>query len=724
MRDPVRWIVGAILLLALTLRLAFVLALPDRPFYWDERHYAGWAAAYQEGWSALLGSGGEATLLEAFRASVQKGELYSALVGLLYAVVGPRPRAVFLLQALLDTLTCWLLFGLARAAAGVRAGLIALAVAALYEPFIFAAARLQTETLAVTLYVAALWALCVPQRRRAAGAFFAGVALAAAMLCRPALKYLFPLLLPAVLLRNWDRPQRNRAVLAMLFAAGFLVVVGPRALLTKVVTGEATLSGSLDPGVDMYAGAVLGNIGWKTNRLAFATPPRDELLAVLGNDPGRRLRQDDFRAATIRTWVVHPLASSAVVLHKLYVAWLYPYNDSRWTLLTGATGTALFHRIILAFALVGMPLSLRRWRVAVPLFVAMLSFWMTYVMMKIEVRYAVMAMPMMICFAAVAAAVLSRGWQLVWPTDRRRRLVVLAASAAVGLIAARAFTIGRLLDALPVAPDAAHGVRVGVIIAVIAVLTCLAAELAPLPRRAVALALLAPSAVVAALVVLVGRPLAQTWHEWQSTLTANRGVASQEFIVPAVEPPLSAQLRLDLLPARDGDYDLVVRVDGEEVKRYRGGLKRSDANLPADGPFARLVAAQRRTLEPDRAWYSVPIPAEKIAPGQRIAVEIALEGRGRSGAVALLGDYQPDAAAYVGPSLLSPAMTADTSLYRYLTEGDFRMSRQFRLAGSSRSRFFDGITWTSDDLAFDSGRQQGRYRIFLLLVYPDGVVIL
>src|SRR5262249_17770138 len=151
----------------------------------------------------------------------------------------------FVLQALLDTVTCLLLFGLARAVGGMPAGVIALGLAAVYEPFIFSTARLQTETLTSLLYVAGLWAICVPQRRPIQASFGAGILFAATMLARPALQGLFPLLLPAVLVRNWDRPWRERLTVVLIFAAGFFVVVGPRLLLTAALTGRPVWSGTL-----------------------------------------------------------------------------------------------------------------------------------------------------------------------------------------------------------------------------------------------------------------------------------------------------------------------------------------------------------------------------------------------------------------------------------------------------------------------------------------------
>lgn len=726
MRDRLGWVVAAILFVGLVLRGSFVLGLPDRALYWDEPLYEHWAKGYLAAFPSLFGDASAPSLVQAFRASQQKGELYTLVVALVYALAGAQPRAVFLLQALLDTLTCLLLFGLARAMGGVRAGLIALTLAALYEPFIFSAARLQTETLAIFVYVGGLWALCVPERRRALGNVVAGGCIAASMLARPATQGMFAVLLPTVALRNWDRAWRERIILALVFTAGFLLVGGSHWILSGIASDQAVWSGTLDPSPDMYGGAILGNAGWKTDGLSFAYPPRDELLAVLGNDSTRRPQLADYRAATVRTWLFHPAGSAAIALHKVYVAWLYPYNDSRWTFLTSAGGTAAYHRVLLLLGLIGMPLALQRWRISLPLIVATLYLWAAFVVTKIEVRYVVLAMPPMICFAGVAAAVISRGWHTAWQSGTRRRLLVLVLGAGVGLVAAAALSIERLLQWLPLTPNAAHGVRVAVILLALAWVAYLAAELSQhVWKRATAFALLTPALAIAVLVVLFGRPLADTWHEWQSTLAPDRGIVSQEFVLPtSADAPQSGQLKLDLLPAAAGRYDVVVRVNGEEVRRYRGGLTRSDADLPRENYYQAIFTAQRRT-EPEKAWYTVPIAPQYLVPGAHIAVEVALQAAGEPpGSLAILGDYAPAEAAYSGPSLRSPAVLADTSLFKYLTDGDYRMRRRVPLSGASRSRFYDGQSWSEQDLAFDAGRQQGRYRIFLVLVYAQGVAIL
>jgi hypothetical protein len=78
MRDPRRDLVWVIAIVALALRLSFVLTSPARALYWDERFYQSVATGYLR----ALGDAAEPTLADAIRAGLYKGEVYSVTVAL------------------------------------------------------------------------------------------------------------------------------------------------------------------------------------------------------------------------------------------------------------------------------------------------------------------------------------------------------------------------------------------------------------------------------------------------------------------------------------------------------------------------------------------------------------------------------------------------------------------------------------------------------------------
>jgi 4-amino-4-deoxy-L-arabinose transferase-like glycosyltransferase len=709
--------------LAVALRLAFVLRLPDLPLYWDEVHYDHWAKPFARAWTAI---GKPATFVEqfsaAFRPSIQKGQLYSELVGLVYALAGPTPKAVFLVQALLDGLTCLIVYGIAKELGGQGTGLLALALAAVYEPMIFTAGRLQTETLASLLYLAALW-MFLRQRRARAGAFAAGVLLALAMLTRPALQYLslvFLLLLPVL---HAGAARRRQLGLAAAFGAGVFAVAGPQLVLTTALLGFPVWSGTLDPSYQVYEGAIVENLGWRTAHSNLADPPHAELLNVLRERGATRPTDADYRRATLRTLWHHPGQSAAVAAHKLYYAWSQPYNDSHRVLLTSRQGQRWFHRSLLVLAAIGCLAALGRRPAGLLLMATTAYLWVIYLMAHLEVRFAVTALPLAICYAALAAVTIVRGALMQWRARQATRMVVAALSACGMAFMLWNLPLARLLELLPaLTPRAGHSLRVAgalatILLLAVAVAEALSGDWRPRAARTAVL----PALILAMVLLLVGRPLARNWHEWHGPLVARNDVARQQFTLAAGSAvPVSGELRLDLSPQGRGDYDLVIRANGAEIRRYRHGLSRDDA-VPLKSWHRQVLAGQGRPPWPWHSWYVVPVSVVDLGRTGRLDVEVTMENQrdGQPG-VSLYGDYLlDDASVYDGPSPFSPEQGGDDSVEKYLGDGDFRLRRRVVLQGSTISSRWDGQRWSTTDLSAAPGRQYGRYRILLLLAYRE-----
>ncbi len=744
-------------------RVGFVLRLPHLPLYWDEVHYDAWARAYAGAWDSI---GAPALFLArlraAFESSIQKGEAYSAFVGLVYAVAGAQPAAVFIVQALLDTLTCLFVYKIARALGGTVVGLVALGLAGVYEPFIFSAGRLQTETLCACVYLAGLYAFLSgsqpwpaarpadcrtwkatatqrlsrarsgegavrPNRRRSQVQGAAGFLIALAMLVRPTLQFLFPLLLVLLCVVHRNATSARRLRPAVAFAAGFFLLIGPRLVVTHALFGHPTWSGTTDPSTNAFAGILSDNLGWRTDRLSFANPPRGELLEVMRQSGLESPTDAQYRRATVLTWQRHPIQSVAVLCHKAYQVWAHPYNDSRRRLLIGPRWLRVWHQTMLVLAAIGTPLALRRWRAGVPVVATILYLWSAYLAVQIEVRYVVTAVPLMLCCAGLALVWLGNGLRSCWQSARSWVVGMLVATTLALIVVLRVGSLGRLLDLSPaLAPVEAHGLRTVVMMLVLSLVAALVFLLlrAVLPVGWALASALLPLAV-GSLLFLVGRPPALMWRQWPCPLTSGHGVVRQDFQLPAgLTPPARAELRLDLIAAGAGVDDLVVTVDGHEAHRFVGGPQRKDA-VPTEAFYNQIFDGQGRPQRCWHAWYAVPVDAHALAASRSLHVEARVEGQGTGGdVVTVFGDYPLDAeSAYDGPSVFSPGYFADTSVYKYLGDGDFRMRRRVPLIASSRSSFLDGQAWSTTDLSAAAGRQYGRYRIFLLLAYPDRRVV-
>ncbi len=726
-----RLILASFLVLAFGLRLIFIIQLPNIPLYWDEFYYNGHAKLYENAWHSLFQHNPSAELFElAFEKSLQKGELYSALVGFLYTLFGQSTGVVFIFQAILDTLSCLFIYFIAARLGGIHVGFIALGMASFYEPFMFSSSRIQTESFASFLFLGGLCTLfTVKQKWQIAGYFTGGLLIALSMLTKPLFKYIFFLLIPIVLFLLWNYPFRRRIILALMFAIGFFSLVGPRLVLTNAVAGHPLWNGTLKPNIEMYAGAVIENAGWKTDRLSFSDPPRGELLKVLGNDHTRTPTFSDYRQAALRTWLYHPIDSGGVMLHKIYEAWANPYNDSRYVFLSGTDGQKYYHQLILVLGVIGIPLALSAGGAGISLVLVSLYLWLVFLSVKIEVRNAFPVMPLMICFSAIAARKIIVGTRRLWHSPNRYRILIIILSLFAVIVLREILSLGRLLQLFPTLSAAiAHTIRVFMGQVIILTFAYVLIEIFCIDgqsKTSLAAKLLLPLALTI-LVFTAGRPKAYPWHQWKTPLYPGQAIARQEFFLPADLPlPEKAELKLDLLPTSRQGYDFVAKVNGKVIKQFSNGLERSDAALPAGRSYSLLFHVRNEKTKPPHAWYTVPVPLEMIQPGEQMRVDLEVIGNVEdSGFVTLFGDFSIEEQQYDGPSLLSPVYFQDTSIYKYLVQGDFRMRRKTHLNGLSKSSSYDGMGWSDSDLSIEPGRQFGRYRIFLVLTYKNRRIVL
>jgi tetratricopeptide (TPR) repeat protein len=237
-----RWMLPAILALALALRLGHLWAVYDQPFFsalaMDSQEYDRWAQGIAAGdWR------GSQVFFQA--------PLYPYLLAVLYAVLGHRVILVYLFQIALAVAGCWALYRAGRAMDGERTGLAAALLAAVYGPFLFYDAQLLKESLAVTATCFLLWTLAAARTRSLGCWLIAGLLLGVLALLRENALLLFPFLLPLAWSREarWTGLARRGGALA----AGLILALLPVAIRNGVVGGDF-LPTSSQGGVNFYIG--------------------------------------------------------------------------------------------------------------------------------------------------------------------------------------------------------------------------------------------------------------------------------------------------------------------------------------------------------------------------------------------------------------------------------------------------------------------------------------
>lgn len=406
-----RWVVPAILLLAIALRLGVILAFPITPrtdsfWYLERGREIAAGMGYQEGGfpTAFWPVG------------------YPALVGLATWLFGPTLLGPILFNLIAQGATILLILWLARRlGAGEGAARVAALLYALYPAHIAYSGDTAAETTATAVMLAGI-ALVVKGRRRIGWALVGGLVLGLAMLMRPQMMLFPPFLVGALWLARGVEWRRALVLLALI-VAGMTVAVAPWTMRNQALLGAPVLV-STNGGIALQAGA---------NDLAdggYFQIEKSPLWAQVGipfADRVERQVEIDRRLKAMATgWIGdHPVRWGLLGVRKMALLWLkdsdgfwsldasHPERATLWKVLQGLN--QLFYMAVLALALIGTTRAARAaWRgrkgaemlvaAVVPVFCTVLAFGFTG-----QTRYHYPAMPFVMILAAWMIARMCEG---------------------------------------------------------------------------------------------------------------------------------------------------------------------------------------------------------------------------------------------------------------------------------------------------------------------------
>lgn len=227
--DPIRArrLVVAAALIGLVLRLAFAFGYwVGKPLTHDEREYLALARSLSAGKGFTYDPPREASDTPRF-GRAPGYPVFLALVGGGRGTFDATPPQVKIAQSVVGAIGVWLVAVVARRAAGPRAEVAAAWGAAMYPPLVWICAYAFSEALFSTAALAAAVLLNgaldrteTPNRSVLATGIAAGIMTGLAMLIRPAMAFFLPVAVVWLI-------ARRRIVLAAVFAAGAVLVVGP-----------------------------------------------------------------------------------------------------------------------------------------------------------------------------------------------------------------------------------------------------------------------------------------------------------------------------------------------------------------------------------------------------------------------------------------------------------------------------------------------------------------
>lgn len=228
---------------------------------------------------------------------------YAYFLAALYAALGTNPWMAVAVQGFLSSLSCALLYVLARSLAGRQAGLATGLLAAAFGPFLYFQAELLPETLILFLCTAAMTTATAlgPGRWPVTGALWALAYL---------VRHNILLAVPFAIAHAWMGGGR-RAAVAM--ALPVLLTVGGLATLNRSASGEWVLAGT-SGGVNLW----LGNNPSADGVNPFFGPDQFEADKLVRRQAQTAVDADRmFRSMALDSIRADPVAVGTLALKKL-----------------------------------------------------------------------------------------------------------------------------------------------------------------------------------------------------------------------------------------------------------------------------------------------------------------------------------------------------------------------------------------------------------------------
>jgi 4-amino-4-deoxy-L-arabinose transferase-like glycosyltransferase len=208
---------------------------------------------------------------------------YPAFVAVVYKVFGVgNDLAVAIAQAVVFAVICWMVFAIARRAAGDRSAIVAAMMTALYSPLPYFGSLILTELWTAFMATAAiLVCLRAVQRGRTRDYVIAGVLFSATTMVRPAfvlMPFFFAIAVPILVRQQRTAPElKNWAALAVTAAVALM----PWFAYNYVNLGQITLSPAGGIGRGLWEGSWQGRWAGRLQReliaLAETVADREEL---------------------------------------------------------------------------------------------------------------------------------------------------------------------------------------------------------------------------------------------------------------------------------------------------------------------------------------------------------------------------------------------------------------------------------------------------------------
>jgi len=332
------------------------------------------------------------------RVNFERTPLYTFFLALIYRSWGSELWKLQVVQSILDTVTCFLLFYLARKVLkSGTAALLAAAFYAVYFKMIAEVARPETETLYILVLMAFL-ALFTSSLDKKILALPAGIGLGLLTLCKP-ITLLFPVVVIAI---YFLRVGPSRLKKAALFLSGFLICVLPLFVRNDLLAGR--LFFSTGGGKMLYMGTVID----------YSRNFRNEEQRLIKDINAKyafpyRVEDDNaLRNLAVRNIVRDPWGYLRRVATRVYLFWTYPDYSTPMMALKSLLVLG-FNLSLLLLAFWGALLARKKGLSVAPFLGIFLYIYLAYALIYAYSRYSLPLFPMIFMFSSYG---IMRLWEM------------------------------------------------------------------------------------------------------------------------------------------------------------------------------------------------------------------------------------------------------------------------------------------------------------------------
>jgi Tfp pilus assembly protein PilF len=404
---------------AFLLRLIYIFQMRDNPFF----NFPQIDTLWHHLWAKEIAGGNIIGSEVFFRAP-----LYPYFLGLIYSIFGDGPFTYRIIQSLLGSFSCVLVYFIALRLFNKRTALIAGLIAAFYSVFIYFDNELLITNLFVFLFLLLLLVMInngeKPSNRRI---YIIGLVCGLAAIARPTILVILPVLVYYLFFyrrKAQAKPKRKLIPIAILFA-GLLTVILPVTIRNYVVGKDIVLI-SYQGGVNFWIGnneqsdgKTAGAPGYFKAQGEYQDNVKFSSRRVAENDLGRELKPSQISSYWYKKGfeyiATHPDGFIKLFIKKLYFLWnsyeiesnrnLYSQRkySSLLSILQWHTLLGFPFGLIAPLALAGIYITIRKWERRYFLFLGMLfSYQLILILFFITSRFRVPTLPFLIILAAVA----------------------------------------------------------------------------------------------------------------------------------------------------------------------------------------------------------------------------------------------------------------------------------------------------------------------------------